>query len=1707
MGSNFLHNWTDEEEEQILKEIGQDNQIRLQYQATVTEQEGLDLDELLLIAPDVEPQILSDLARASSMGIMSMDEAANLVLEYQDYELAMQMQEQQQELAEQESPGFFDDPLGWGYDKLKTGTRVGFAGLQFVPDLIGHTSARLFATGQPDDPRESMSYYRAPSVPWYDLGAAWNATDLGALFSGKDAGEGFFVGEEARQFVEDSALEYRGGFLEEIRVPQKTVWDPDTNSFVTVENYKVGDRWVGYSPGRAIAAQFSDPGTRAYHNISGVTDAVFQLGAPSGAGKAAKGVGTVAEVPAVYGRRAIADLTAGTRVNYRSLAGARNFGTPFINPQRARAWLYGSREARDFVEYVRKVDNVEDARKLLPKADNRLWSRIVEANEAPDVLRVLEEEMGIAPGLRNVSEVNWSRWSDVKKNVLRNPVSRAISWERAAATRPGNVLKVGLANDIEKTRTVANISDWMIAAKIPFEKRKVLINRVSKAMAEDTSDVRASLMQIRDVLTESLESLGLPRNLSETITTGFNDNFANINRFGDITTDGAADLHALLNKVLIAGQDENGNWMRVKVTEDLKTAFLDSEHLRHEIILPAADEIIRATSPYRWMFEAGSLSRSARRRIQRMQGKTVEDIADFEKKLSGYFAGGKKRTGIEFVDAVQNLVFKKLVLGSLAYINRAVLEGSVRQAFSPGIKGGVMHPAEMIVATSMNPKFGKYLGTLEGDEWAGVTYRMFDEAYAEYIDAVSPVIAGEVAPNKLAKMTWQASTWRSYLRGDPEFRTAFLDNLYLLATDRLTREYARNGVDDIVMRAIDGDREIIRALEDVQYRLAGQPYVPVDAAGNTIGDLAPYSPTFFTPSGKVIPEMVRQHVESYVASRYRKYTRGVPELEEIIRNGDNGGRFIDPRTGQEAYAFVPLDGSVKLAPRSIGDYGEEARAIVDGLPDDFFPDAMKGRVTVPIRVKGPESADPRINSITKAYDAIVDFFFHDLVGRPESFLNRSPVFRRFYHQSVDALLDELKPGEATQILENMSEAWRRSARIEQEMLQRAKKVGKRWKVGSKEISDSAYQRRLAKNQKEILAHMKQQPTAARPYAFPTGWGQRYVGSKELFNDIVGKATGKLPEQGGRTLEEISSLSKLFALNETKRLLYDVSEASNFAESFQILSPFFKAYKEGLTKWPKMIMSNPGATRKLQRTYQGLEAGDPDNDGRGFIYDDPISGEKVFGMPLGKYAKYLPLFATGGFIGYGVAAGMGKAPLPGFLGGATGTGVLTTQGLPPFDTLDDIDVDINYNVGSINMGLQSIGPGVGPVVQSAVSKLAPKIPYGREIEELLAPYGAPGAWGFDVRPAWAKKMTDVFSQMLGGDGGRYFYELVTEAQVALYAAHGPSAGPKQKYDTRDEQSMVQLEKDAIALARTLGVIHAAAQFTGPARPDTDLRIPTEFSGEITIDEVTSFFDVHVPLRYLSREFRRMQDEDYGNAVMNFIQTFGADTFLIMAGKTQTNVGGLSASAEFYEWETQNQDIVNDVPDMYGYFAGEVGTVYDNYAYRKQIESGGRERYDDPQVQLESAQVQIARQIYSTALRDMGPNPDPAQLMILRNLREELADRYPLWYRAEQNLNEVPKQIDEIENAVRELDSLQDNPTASVARAYFDYRDRAIEVAQERRAAQGDQPVYSDPLGGKQMADLRGNLRLIGYILSYSKPDFRRLWTDVLLREVDVRSGDE
>lgn len=1716
--SGDIHDWTPEEEEDILNQIAESSKRYQQYREVVSEPLGLALDDLLLVAPNVDPQLLADVAQSTADGLWDIDSAANFVLELQDQELQILAQEEQ--AAEQQNQGsnWFERLVKKPtYDKIKAASRLGMASLQFIPDSFNNAWSRgvqgvneLNKTirGYGDDPRAGTPNYVAPQTGFFE---GWfSSTELGQWASGKDMGEGFFLSGEAKQAQEAEALRYRGGVLERVDIPEHTVWNTEKQRFELIPKQRTGTVLRPMSFGRSVGMAVSDPGSREYHLISGAFDFGLQAFAPAAPGAKLAGLKT---------GRAVEKIGVADKVLYRGMNGLRNMGTPYINRGRVNAWL-DSRAGRNFTEVIQNTDNYSDMRRILPNIDVSTAARLVdEAVDPVSTRRVLEEEMGFATGFRSTQDVNWSRWSSVKQNVFRNPVSRTVGLERGAARRPGTELAVGLANDVEKTRTVKDIEDWLVIAKIPVEDtvdaagnvtklgRKSLMNRVMRSLSTDPGDTYGTLGALKDVFVEAFASMGLPGRMIKETFESFEETLTMVNRFGDITAQGAVDLHALGTKQILAQATGDGRWATVRTPDDFGMAFLDSEHLRHNLHMPPPDEIIRATSPYRWLFEAGSVSRSARRRITsaRTKNLTPEEIMDLEENWVTWMNGGKLRSGLAVLDFVQNSVFKRLVLMSQAYINRALIESMARQSFAPGIRGGVQHPFETITAAVTNQKIGTHLGSLEGDLWRAADQRFLDDAYTEYIEGTNAVIAGEIAASNRSVLSWQANAWASRVPGDPEFLKAFQDNIFLLSNDRLTRVYAEFGVDEIIKRAKAGDKEVVQALKDLEYRLTSSKWVEVDAQGNPVpiqsGEPQPvWKPKFFDPQGNLIEGAVRQHIESYVGSRYRKFTKGNPELEEIIRNGADGGRFVDPATGKEAYAFIPYEVSSKMTRGAVGSYGDEFTKIVNGLPPDHFPPVMKGRVTIPVRQRAP-GLDPRTTKVMQMYDTATTFFFRQLAGRTESWLNRSPVFRKYYHYSVDALLDDLAPGESIKILGNMDLAYRSEVSRELTLLERSTQLSNgSYKVGNKVVSAARYERRLASAQKKMAKLDQWRPTPSRPYSFDPRWGARYVGSKELFNDIVGKSTGKLAENGTRTLEEVSTASKGFALSETQRLLYDVSSASNMAEAFTIISPFVKAWQEGITAWPKRLLMDPARTRRLGIAYQGLEETDLDGDGRGLIYKDPVTGKPVFSLPLGDKSYMIPAaISSGALAAVGSVAMGGPAGLPFVLGATGAAGVLSQTGVPGTN-VPGVQPELTYDVQSLNMGLQSVGPGLGSTIQMALGEASKYVPMDRDFLAMLMPYGVPEGNIFSSNiPSWLKKVAEVVSVVAGGDGGKFMTQYTVEAKSALQMTG--------KYDTRDEQSMRELDKDAQSMALGLLLVHTAAQFQGPARPDVELIVPTQFEGTIEIDDVEAWFDSNVPLRYLGAEFRRLQEEDYTNAVKNFINLFGSDAYLVMAGGSKANVEGLSATKEFGRWMDDNKDIMDAVPTMYGWYAGDVGTEFDGWTYNQLILRGDRVRFDDPEMQEQSAQVIIARAIYQEAVRAAGINPDIAQQMLLRALKTDLEDRYPMWAASERTLGENQQMIEQIRNDVFELDVLEDNEVAMVARQYFEIRDEAIKIADAVRVERGSLQPTTNPLSGKEFAPLRARLRLAGFLLSDTYPGFERMWNDVLFREVDVTYDEE
>jgi hypothetical protein len=94
------------------------------------------------------------------------------------------------------------------------------------------------------------------------------------------------------------------------------------------------------------------------------------------------------------------------------------------------------------------------------------------------------------------------------------------------------------------------------------------------------------------------------------------------------------------------------------------------------------------------------------------------------------------------------------------------------------------------------------------------------------------------------------------------------------------------------------------------------------------------------------------------------------------------------------------------------------------------------------------------------------------------------------------------------------------------------------------------------------------------------------------------------------------------------------------------------------------------------------------------------------------------------------------------------------------------------------------------------------------------------------------------------------------------------------------------------------MRAAGQFTGPASPTTEFKIPTK-QGDKYVDA-------------LLNELRQFEQEDYDSAIDRFLDLYGDDLVLYVSSKSRAIAQGLEATEEFGVWERTNTDIINQTP---------------------------------------------------------------------------------------------------------------------------------------------------------------------------------------------------
>jgi len=540
--------------------------------------------------------------------------------------------------------------------------------------------------------------------------------------------------------------------------------------------------------------------------------------------------------------------------------------------------------------------------------------------------------------------------------------------------------------------------------------------------------------------------------------------------------------------------------------------------------------------------------------------------------------------------------------------------------------------------------------------------------------------------------------------------------------------------------------------------------------------------------------------------------------------------------------------------------------------------------------------------------------------------------------------------------------------------------------------------------------------------------ERYLpaGLWNKLNDL-NQNPGKL--YGTLTREEVNAFASGNALDEMEKMLYNASERRNATDVLRVLSPFAQQQAEFFGRMGRFFFS-------------------------------PVAGGRLGYVPNAQALRKLQLIVDGGREADPDGDGRGffyKNPQNGQWSFTFPlTGALTEMAF-------GVRSPLTAPVKGIALGLD-VRPGLGPFATIAASKILQDVPSQDFARKILIPYGEQSVGLGAFTPSWITKIADGLS---GNEGGRFFANTYVETMQAL-----SSTG---EYNLSDPNEQERLLNDSRKKAQMLVVLRGITQFTGPASGDYDVRIPTK-QGDIYTTG-------------LAFALQNLRNDNYDTATLRFIQIFGEDAFTYLSNKTVSEVGGLEANSQFFDWQRQNESLFNQYKEVAGYF-GPTGTDFDFEAYTRQIQTGARRRLTAEEV-LDAAEKSIGLAFYRDMRNQFQGTMTKEQRQYLADYKELVKQKYPGFANMQFDPTETQRKIDMLFEAAKR-DDLNDNGVAEGLRFYEQVRQMALQEAQNR----GFRSLKSD-----ELADLHEYLQSYADAIIQKYPDFARVYNRVLLQEID------
>lgn len=1598
------------------------------------------VDRLSTARPYGDPDVIMSAAEGIRSGATTELDALEMI----DNATEVDYQSQAQEM---------ESNAGGTPEWLKTGTRWAFAGLELVPQLATNTAMRAFNyLGGPGDAGPGQS----DPAGWYTPADTSNgffdgwfaSTDLGAMLSGEDAGNGFFIGENAYERQQQKVKEYRGMY---------------DGKALTL--------------GRAFSGIFLEPNSKSYNILSGLVDARQAFAIPSLPGaKAARTAAT-----------GVADAAG-----LRRLSGLTDYGSRRINSARANQWLE-TNSGNAVAEYIAKVDNIEDMAEVLPNGDLFLRQDLVNATDADAVKRVLRNNLdetaptaedigrvvrpedsmglGVRPGLMNIDDINISGRSALYRSMLRN----SGRFDKAAAPVPGteflpnlNDLANPLAALPKMTETLDNARNYLRLVKADKADVQRVLDSLTTALRRGDRQAAADILlgDFTDVMVKNV--VKRQSKLHKKLIKEVGD--------ADEALSGAEQFVREMFTTYRREYKEGAILGSIKGIDDAGSLVVDEVD---ELVVKLADaegstvgRLRLDTAHTATEVDKNSLFFPDPRRIRRV---TSQFAPIWTKATANPQVYGDPKGWVVAGTFLADKMFRTMTLITGGYTTRNIFESGVRQMNIAGLQTGPLHPIEWLRAASRRV----FKGDVDGNEFTQVGSRIARGDLYEW-DKAAGVAAREAQldPAQRQILGYTTGSYEIAVRGmQDDYIEGIATEIRLLAGDELAVRLAKNNDVDAAVEWLKS-AEGAQYLGDLESRWKGR--LLRDNKGNEFRGDVVFRQT--NPDGAI--EFVDANLRKFVESMQRRLevkTANRTSLKEVIANADKDGLFTGA-DGIERVAFVNgrrPGGLVDPFERyEISDqFRNEIYRLVKEDTNKELPSHVKY-----VSKKGGYEVQGR-NPVSEWADKTTRHFFSYVFGKKEGLLNRSPVFRKFYYSKLDDLMaaDQLSQEAYEYMYKNIAEAALKQPEEQLRLMDSIKpnRLGK-YEWNGFEISKTEWDIRYKRAQKryeDAQKYVRENLDGSLELIDDT-WAARYVGSQERWDMI--KRGRETADANGLTGPQASFVSKAFAADETTRAFFNAAETNNFTDIVRIAVPFGNAWKESLTYQLKEVAINPNRVRKIENTVRSIRDSDIDNDGNGFFYEDPNTGEMMFNVPFGREAAIIASAYAGGILGQTLTRGRGLQFGVGALAGGL-FGAVQTQKAD--ETLGNLGVEWASPARSFSQVLQIL-PGFGPAVQIPAGEILKDKPQYKDLLNFISPFGGYENVADALAPSWAKKF--VGAVIADPRADRWYGELYMESLSSLIATG--------EFDTSDDAQFQAAEKKAKQMARSLLFLRALGQFTGPYRPEPELVIPTQYKGKINIDDATFVVDNNIRASVLAGTFRALQEEDYETAVSTMVKAFGPDIFMFLPGKTKTTVEGLQATDVFDQFYIDNKELAESYKDVYAYFAPE-GGEFDFQAYLRTIRTGERVRYTDPNELRADAEAIIGRALYMEAVTAYGPEITAGEREFLAGYRRDLEKQYPGFGVQTIDVNRQKRLYDQLKDMADDP-RMADNEVAQGVREYMTTRNQIIALAVQRAGGEYSEKIL-ERVGNE---DLRQYLRETGTRLIQDYQMFGRVYSRLLFDEI-------